>query len=253
MRAPSLSGCITCGARNSKDADDEMVLETAVNGRADAISTHNTADFEPARRRFRVEIWTPPFGTKTGGGRPNRADFSITAGTSNKQLAFVEHIVRALKPGGRAAVVVPDNVLFDDNTGRRLRTWLMDLCDLHTILCLPTGIFYAQGVKTNVLLFTRGQPGSGQDRANTEAVWVYDLRANMSASGKTRPLTAQDVAAFEAAFGADPYGKAARTEQRKDGNNLGRFRCFTREEIKARNDNLDIAWLRDETGEPKDA
>ena len=127
-------------------------------------------------------LTNPPFGTKKGGGRPTRSDFSMTADTSNKQLAFVEHIVRALKPGGRAAVVVPDNVLFEDNTGRRLRTWLMDLCNLHTILRLPTGIFYAQGVKTNVLFFQRGKT----DKANTKAVWVYDLRANMPAFGKTR-------------------------------------------------------------------
>jgi type I restriction enzyme M protein len=79
-------------------------------------------------------LTNPPFGTKKGGGRPTRPDFSITADTSNKQLAFVEHIVRALKPGGRAAVVVPDNVLFEDNTGRRLRSWMMELCNLHTIL-----------------------------------------------------------------------------------------------------------------------
>lgn len=181
----------------------------------------------------------PPFGTKKGGGRPNRSDFSITNDTSNKQLAFVEHIVRALKPGGRAAVVVPDNVLFEDNTGRRLRTWLMELCDLHTVLRLPTGIFYAQGVKTNVLFFTRGK----SDKANTKAVCVYDLRANMPAFGKTRPLTVADFAEFEAAFGDDPYGKAERTDQGE----AGRFRCFTREQIKERNDNLDIAWLRDES------
>lgn len=180
----------------------------------------------------------PPFGTKKGGGRPNRTDFSITSETSNKQLAFVEHIVRALKPGGRAAVVVPDNVLFEDNTGRRLRTWLMALCDLHTILRLPTGIFYAQGVKTNVLFFTRGKT----DKANTQAVWVYDLRANMPAFGKTRPLTLTDFADFETAFGEDPHGKTPRTDQGE----TGRFRRFTREQIKERNDNLDIAWLRDE-------
>ena len=88
-------------------------------------------------------LTNPPFGTKRGGGRPTRDDFSVTAETSNKQLAFVEHVVRSLKPGGRAAVVVPDNVLFEDGVGRRLRTWLMDRCDLHTILRLPTGIFYA--------------------------------------------------------------------------------------------------------------
>jgi type I restriction enzyme M protein len=195
-------------------------------------------------RRADLILTNPPFGTKKGGGRPNRADFSITAGTSNKQLAFVEHIVRALKPGGRAAVVVPDNVLFEDNTGRRLRTWLMDLCDLHTILRLPTGIFYAQGVKTNVLFFTRGKT----DRANTQAVWVYDLRANMPAFGKTRPLTATDFADFETAFGSDPYGKAERTDQGE----TGRFRCFTRDQIAERNDNLDIAWLRDEAGDAEE-
>jgi type I restriction enzyme M protein len=176
-------------------------------------------------------------GTKKGGGRPNRADFSITADTSNKQLAFVEHVVRALKPGGRAAVVVPDNVLFEDNTGCRLRTWMMELCDLHTILQLPTGIFYAPGVKTNVAFFTRGKT----DKANTKAVWVYDLRNQMEAFGKTRPLNVKDFAEFENAFGADQFGKS----KRKDQGEEGRFRCFTREQIKARNDNLDIGWLRD--------
>jgi len=92
-------------------------------------------------------LTNPPFGTKKGGGRPMRSDFTITAETSNKQLAFVEHVVRALKPGGRVGMVVPDNVLFVDGTGQELRTWLMDLCNLHTILRLPTGIFYSQGVR----------------------------------------------------------------------------------------------------------
>lgn len=184
-------------------------------------------------------LTNPPFGTKKGGGRPSRQDFSITADTSNKQLAFVEHVVRALKPGGRAAVVLPDNVLFEDNTGRRLRQWVMELADLHTILRLPTGIFYAQGVKTNVLFLRRGT----SDRANTKAVWVYDLRANMPAFGKTRPLTLADFSAFEAAYGDDPDGAGARSDEGLDG----RFRRFTREEIAARNDNLDIAWLRDDS------
>ena len=169
---------------------------------------------------------------------------SITADTSNKQLAFVEHIVRALNHGGRAAVVVPDNVLFEDNTGRRLRTWLMDLCDLHTILRLPTGIFYAQGVKTNVLFFTRGK----KDKSSTKQVWVYDLRANMPAFGKTRPLKVDDFAAFEKAFGDDPNGKAKRTDEGEEG----RFRCFAREQIADRNDNLDIAWLRDTEAEAEE-
>jgi len=201
-------------------------------------------------------LTNPPFGAKKGGGRPTRSDFSITADTSNKQLAFVEHIVRALKPGGRAAVVVPDNVLFEDNAGRRLRAWLMELCDLHTILRLPTGIFYAQGVKTNVLFFKRGKT----DKGNTQAVWVYDMRANMPAFGKTRPLTLADFAEFEAAYGDDPNGgdrvgagfvgaglKPAPTE------NEQRWRRFDREAIAARNDNLDIAWLRDTEAEAEEA
>ena len=90
-----------------------------------------------------VILTNPPFGTKKGGGRPTRSDFSITAETSNKQLAFVEHIVRALKPGGRAAFVVPDNVLFEDTVGRRLRIWMMELCDVHTILRFQRAFFIA--------------------------------------------------------------------------------------------------------------
>lgn len=190
-------------------------------------------------------LTNPPFGTKKGGGRPTRTDFSITAETSNKQLAFVEHIVRSLKPDGRAAVVVPDNVLFEDNTGRRLRTWLMELCDLHTILRLPTGIFYAQGVKTNVLFLRRGRT----DKANTTAVWVYDMRADQPAYGKTRPLTITDFADFEAAYGDDPNGGAHRT----DTSETGRFRRSTREDVAKRNDNLDIAWLRSSEADAEEA
>lgn len=189
-------------------------------------------------------LTNPPFGTKKGGGRPTRSDFSMTADTSNKQLAFVEHVVRALKPGGRVGMVVPDNVLFADGTGQQLRTWLMDLCNLHTILRLPTGIFYAQGVKTNLLFFQRGKT----DRANTKAVWVYDMRANMPAFGKTRLLTVNDFADFEQAYGSDPNGSSKRTDQGEQG----RWRCFTRDAIKARNDNLDIAWLRDTEAETEE-
>lgn len=196
-------------------------------------------------RKVDLVLTNPPFGTKKGGGRPTRSDFSVTADTSNKQLAFVEHVVRTLKPGGRAAMVVPDNVLFEDNTGRRLRTWLMELCNLHTILRLPTGIFYAQGVKTNVLFFQRGKT----DKGTTKAVWVYDMRANMPAFGKTRPLTVEDFADFEAAYGKEPNGGA----KRKDQGDEGRWRRFTREEVKARNDNLDIAWLRDTETEAEEA
>ncbi len=185
----------------------------------------------------------PPFGTKKGGGRPARADFVITSMTSNKQLAFVEHVVRALRPGGRAGIVVPDNVLFADGAGRELRQWMMEVADLHTILRLPTGIFYAQGVKTNVIFLRR----AAKPKGGTAAVWVYDMRAGQPAFGKTRPLRVEDFAPFEAAYGDDPNGLSAREDQGEEG----RFRRFTRAEIAARADNLDIAWLRgsDEAGE----
>src|SRR5205807_341205 len=122
-----------------------------------------------------------PFGP--AGGRPSRDDLTVTSTVSSYQLSFVEHCIRALKPGGRAAVIVPDNVLFEDGRGRELRRMLMDRCHLHTILRLSTGIFYAPGVKTNVIFFRRGDKAA----ANTEAVWVYDLRANMPNFGKTNP------------------------------------------------------------------
>lgn len=186
-----------------------------------------------------VILANPPFGTKKGGGRPNRPDFSVTAGTSNKQLAFVEHMVRALNPGGRAAVVVPDGVLFDDDVGQTLRRWMLDLCDVHTILRLPRGIFYAPGVQTNVLFFTRGKT----DKGNTQDLWVYDLRANMPAFGKRRPITREDFAAFEAAYGPDPFGRSPRVDQGEEG----RFRRFTKADVESRGWSLDISWLRDES------
>jgi type I restriction enzyme M protein len=184
-----------------------------------------------------VILTNPPFGTKKGGGLPTRSD--LTYATSNKQLAFLQHIYRNLKPGGRAAVVLPDNVLFEDGTGVEVRRDLMDKCDLHTVLRLPTGIFYAQGVKTNVLFFRKGE---AKDTGNTKAVWVFDLRTNMPQFGKRTPLTPATFKDFEHAFGPDPNGQS----KRKDQGEEGRFRKFTREQIAARGDNLDITWLRDE-------
>ena len=184
-------------------------------------------------------LTNPPFGTKTGGGKPTRDDFTFQ--TSNKQLAFLQHIYRALKPGGRAAVVLPDNVLFEAGVGQKIRADLMDKCDLHTILRLPTGIFYAQGVKTNVLFFTRG----ATDRGNTQAVWVYDLRTNMESFGKRNPLTRNHFDEFVAAFGEDRLGQSPREDQGEER----RWRCFTREAIADRQDNLDLSWLRDDSVE----
>lgn len=186
--------------------------------------------------RADVILTNPPFGTKKGGGLPTREDFTYP--TSNKQLAFLQHIYRGLKVGGRAAVVLPDNVLFEDNVGAQIRADLMAKCDLHTILRLPTGIFYAQGVKTNVLFFSRGAKETG----NTKAVWIYDMRTNAPAFGKRTPFTREHFAGFEAAFGEDPLGKS----KRKDEGESGRWRRFSREDIAGRGENLDITWLKDD-------
>ncbi|MDQ5984801.1 MAG: Type I restriction enzyme EcoKI M protein [Syntrophus sp. SKADARSKE-3] len=186
-------------------------------------------------------LTNPPFGTKKGGGLPTRTDFTFP--TSNKQFCFLQHIYRGLKPGGRAAVVLPDNVLFEGNVGKQIRADLMDKCNLHTILRLPTGIFYAQGVKTNILFFTRG----ANDKSNTKEVWVYDLRANMPQFGKRTVLTREHFAEFEATFGDDPIGGPASLNKRKDTGEAGRFRKFTRDWIAERGDSLDISWLKDDS------
>jgi type I restriction enzyme M protein len=191
--------------------------------------------------RATLILTNPPFGTKKGGGLPSRTDFTFP--TSNKQFCFLQHIYRGLKPGGRAAVVLPDNVLFESGIGRQIRADLMDKCKLHTILRLPTGIFYAQGVKTNVLFFARGET----DKGNTKEVWVYDLRANMPQFGKRTTLARSHFAEFERAYGEDPLGSPKSLKKREDTGEKGRFRRFTREQIAERGDSLDIAWLRDES------
>lgn len=180
---------------------------------------------------FDLVLTNPPFGTKKGGERATRDD--LTFPTSNKQLNFLQHIYRSLKRGGRAAVVLPDNVLFADGDGEKIRVDLMDKCNLHTILRLPTGIFYAQGVKTNVLFFTRGQ----SDRDNTREVWYYDLRTNMPSFGKTHPLAKEDFAGFEAAYQA-PDRSAVQDE---------RWQKFTREEIAQKGNTLDLGLIRDDS------
>ena len=182
---------------------------------------------------YDVVLTNPPFGTKKGGERATRDDFTYP--TSNKQLNFLQHIYRSLKVDGkaRAAVVLPDNVLFADGDGEKIRVDLMDKCNLHTILRLPTGIFYAQGVKTNVLFFTREKT----DKDNTKAVWFYDLRTNMPSFGKTNPLKASDFAGFEAAYGAEDRSKVADE----------RWQCFTREEIAQKGNSLDLGLIKDDS------
>lgn len=184
-------------------------------------------------RGYDVVLTNPPFGTKKGGERATRDDFTFT--TSNKQLNFLQHIYRSLKADGkaRAAVVLPDNVLFADGEGENIRVDLMDKCNLHTVLRLPTGIFYAQGVKTNVLFFTRGKA----DKNNTQEVWFYDLRTNMPSFGKTNPLKTEHFAGFEAAF------EAADRHAVQDE----RWNVFTREQIAEKGNSLDLGLIRDDS------
>jgi len=189
-----------------------------------------------------VILTNPPFGTKRGGGNPARIDLPFA--TNNKQLAFLQHIYTSLKPNGRAAVVLPDNVLFEEGVGAKVRSDLMDKCRVHTILRLPTGIFYAQGVKTNVIFFTRGDC----DTASTDAVWVYDLRTNMPVFSRRRSLARDNLRAFEVAFGSDPHGRSPRTDEGPKG----RFRRFSREEIARRDNNLDIVWLTQQDSEQQE-
>ncbi|MBM7834925.1 N-6 DNA methylase [Clostridium sardiniense] len=180
-----------------------------------------------------VVLSNPPFGTKKGGERATRDD--LTFMTSNKQLNFLQHIYRSLKNDGkaRAAVVLPDNVLFQEGDGTNIREDLMEKCNLHTILRLPTGIFYAQGVKTNVLFFTRGI----EDKGNTKDVWFYDLRTNMKNFNKSNPLK-------ESHF--DEFIKAYTAENREKVEDE-RWTKFTREEIREKNDNLDLGLIKDES------
>ncbi|MCC2606931.1 class I SAM-dependent DNA methyltransferase [Planctobacterium marinum] len=197
----------------------------------------------------------PPFGTKQGGGVPTRDD--LVHYTSNKQLAFLHTMYHAmLKPGGRAAVVLPDNVLFEGSTGRKIRNDLMEKCNLHTILRLPTGIFYAAGVKTNVLFFEKPE-NITKDKGNTQKVWVYDLRANMPQFGKRTVLTKAHFDEFYEAVGGDltkvdEAKRQAFIDNHKNGSDVGdvdtcRLRCFTRDEIKSKDDSLDLAWIRDDS------
>lgn len=191
---------------------------------------------------FDVILTNPPFGTKKGGERATRDD--LTYASSNKQLNFLEVIYNALNRKGtaRAAVVVPDNVLFADGVGEQIRRDLMNKCNLHTILRLPSGIFYAQGVQTNVLFFDRGTT----DQDNTQDVWIYDMRHKMRTFGKRAPLNEKDFAEFEKLYCPDN-----RTERKEtydaETNPEGRWRRFTKEDIEGRpNTSLDISWMTDE-------
>ncbi|WP_434930710.1 N-6 DNA methylase [Shewanella sp. HL-SH5] len=219
-----------------------------------------------------VILANPPFGTSKGGDASITRD-DLTYPTSNKQLAFLQHIYRNLKPGGRAAVVLPDNVLFEAGVGTDVRRDLMNKCNLHTILRLPTGIFYAAGVKTNVLFFTKGSEADKLQEENcTTNTWVYDLRTNMPNFGKRTPFGEQHLKPFEAVYDPSSHSREGGNPDlsaRKEGEwsfnaeevevestdvNKGvdprlahsRWRVFSREFIRdTKGDSLDISWLKD--------
>jgi len=180
-----------------------------------------------ASKRYDVVMTNPPFGTKGAGEAPTREDFTVK--TSNKQLNFLQHVMTILKPSGRAAMVVPDNVLFEETAGKEVRKLLMTDCNLHTILRLPIGTFtpYSPGVKANILFFKKGQP--------TEEIWVYDNRTNVEKVTIRHPLNEDYFKDFEVCYNASPRRETER------------FRRLTREEIAKRNENLDVFWLKDES------
>ena len=191
----------------------------------------------PGGRRYDVVLTNPPFGTKGANQVPEREDFVIS--TSNKQLNFIQHVITILKPGGRAAVVVPDNCLFADQAGDIFEILTQD-CELHTVLRLPNGTFspYSPGTKTNVIFFTKGYP--------TETVWIYDARTNVPRiTKKDRPLTPEHFAEFESCFGSEPNGRGKHDAADSKEN---RWRSFHISEIKERDFKIDsLKWLQDES------
>lgn len=254
-RRLALMNCLLHGM----EGDDEGVVHLG-NALGDGGKSLPRAD---------VILANPPFGTSKGGEASITRD-DLTYNTSNKQLAFLQHIYRNLKPGGRAAVVLPDNVLFEAGIGSDIRRDLMHKCNLHTILRLPTGIFYAAGVKTNVLFFSKGtQENPRQEENCTTHTWVYDLRTNMPSFGKRTPFGKQHLAPFEQKFEAlirhsreggitegnynpedvpeDLKLDFAFTDDTKEQTiESSRLRCFTRDYIRdTKGDSLDISWLKD--------
>jgi type I restriction enzyme M protein len=215
----------------------DLVGEPSVE-RADALIA------EP-RMPVDLVLANPPFGKKSSMTITNedgeedrdallyeRQDFWET--TSNKQLNFLQHIVSLLKVSGRAAVVLPDNVLFEGGAGEKIRKKLLESCDVHTVLRLPTGIFYAQGVKANVVFFDNA-PKDG--RKHTKGVWFYDLRTNQHFTLKTRPLKLTDLKDFIHCYNPANRHERVATE---------RFKFFAYEDLVARDKaSLDVFWLKD--------
>ncbi|MFZ2470977.1 MAG: class I SAM-dependent DNA methyltransferase [Methanothrix sp.] len=241
-----------------KDVVDGVVRLCAMNlylhgigGEESPIEVGDSLISYPADH-YDLVLTNPPFGKKSsvtivnGEGKAdrealsyNRQDFWAT--TSNKQLNFLQHVRNLLKINGRAAVVVPDNVLFEGGAGETVRRRLLQDCDVHTLLRLPTGVFYAQGVKANVLFFDRKPAG---ETPWTDKLWIYDLRTNQHFTLKTNPLKPEDLQDFI---------KCYNPENRHDRLETERFRAFCYEDLVKRDKaSLDIFWLKDESLEDSD-
>jgi type I restriction enzyme M protein len=216
------------------------LMNLYLHGLEPTIALGDTIYEPPPPQRFDVILTNPPFGTRGANQAPEREDFTVE--TSNKQLNFLQHVMTVLKPGGRAAVVLPDNCLFEDKAGEVFEILMQD-CDLHTILRLPRGTFtpYSQGVKANVVFFQKGLP--------TEKVWIFDARSNLPGiTKKDRPLTPGHFAEFESCYARDPNGRS----KRRDLGETGRFRHFDIADVKSRAYKLDITWLRDDSLDESD-
>jgi len=224
------------------------LLLHGIGGDADATDLPITTKDALAGKHgeYDMVLANPPFGKKSSitiiGADGEQSKDSLTinrddfwASTSNKQLNFLQHIFTILKQQGRAAVVLPDNVLFEGGAGETIRRELLKQADVHTLLRLPTGIFYAQGVKANVLFFDR-KPA--QEKPWTEKLWIYDLRTNQHFTLKENTLKRSDLDDFVTSY--NPKNRHNRKESE-------RFKSFTYEELTKRDKaNLDIFWLKDE-------
>lgn len=220
------------------------------------VTSNDALTKEVGDDRVDMVLANPPFGKKSSitvinekSGKKEQEKLTIEredfwATTSNKQLNFVQHIANMLKIDGKAAVVVPDNVLFEGGAGETVRKTLMERTDLHTVLRLPTGIFYAQGVKANVIFFD-AKPAS--KTAWTKKIWFYDFRTNVHMTLKTKRLVKNDFDEFIELY------KAGDRSKRKESKNNERWKAFTYDEIIARDKtNLDIFWLKDDSLEDTD-
>lgn len=218
------------------------LMNLYLHGIEDGITLGDTIYTPPPSIRLDCVLTNPPFGTKGANQAPDRDDFTIS--TSNKQLNFVQHVLTILKKGGRAAVVLPDNCLFEAQAGEVFKILTED-CRLHTVLRLPRGTFtpYSQGVKANVVFFTKGQP--------TDVVWIYDARTNVPGITKTgRPLTLAHFAEFERCYGSDPNGLSKR---RESDSKHDRWRQFGIKEVAAKDFKLDgFKWLKEDSVEDTD-